>query len=660
MAKRQATEQITRDDFNENLQEHEEANGRPIKASSQVLSSRKILKPRSKLGGDQNGFASTPFKVQQSSFNFAQPSKPTNEKDNKIKALNDNFIQKINELNKSNTITNFTKIAEKYIAYFKEIENSDTTKSQKSQSLPPPKIEQIDEIQDAKSDVESEEEKKQVKIQGPTFSFNNSSTVTKSPFTFDPKKIAKINAPDSDESEDEVQIKGPTFQFNKEIKDNVFKLPTNSTSTSFFKPSTTEPQASQVNNTSTTFKFGAGTDQNSQEPSKSPFSFTSTSKQTDPEKPVSFGSTNSNSAFSFGTSQPTDSSKSVFSFSKPSTGSSETSKAFSFISPDATAKKEDAVKSSGFSFPKPTEQNNAFSFGETKKSVDAGSSTETSKDFSFKPAESNKPFSFGATSQPSEKAFSFGAKSTSANKDTESNNTPSNQSESTKPSTFTFPKFNESGQKDSTDKPSSLFGAKPSSNFSFTPASSTTTNSAFSFTSSNTNTTSAFNFKPSSNTLASNSNPFGGINNNKENQNTEESVEEHEVDTNFTPITQMNEKQDTPSGEENEETKYTIRAKLMEFNASDSTNPYVNKGLGDLKILHNKITGKSRILIRAEGSMRVLLNTLISKDISYDSIGNGNLIRVPVFENNKVVTYIIKVKTADDGKILLHTINESK
>lgn len=110
----------------------------------------------------------------------------------------------------------------------------------------------------------------------------------------------------------------------------------------------------------------------------------------------------------------------------------------------------------------------------------------------------------------------------------------------------------------------------------------------------------------------------------------DDKVEEHEVEGNFAPVVQMNEKQEIQSGEENEETKFTIRAKLMEFDASNSTNPYVNKGLGELKVLRNKETSKSRIIIRADGSLRVLLNTLLSKDISYSSMGNGSLVRIPV------------------------------
>ncbi|KAI5956614.1 hypothetical protein KGF54_001089 [Candida jiufengensis] len=683
MAKRQATEQITKDAFHGDFDENEDNGNLPVKASSQVLSTRKILKPRSKLGGDQNGTASpTPFKIQQNTFSFNPPTKPTrttNEKDYKIKALNENFIQKINELNKVNTITNFTKIAEKYIAYYKEIDvgkenqfQQSTFQSQQASqpSINPPKEIPIAESHNNKSESESEDDNKEIKIQGPTFTFNKSTT-TKSPFTFDPKKIAKINAPDSDESEDEVEIKGPTFNFNKEIKDNVFKFPTNSTnSTSFFNSNSTnsvnnqttttttfnfnstQPKPATTTTTTTPFNFGTN---NASSPgnnkptevessAKPVISFNSSSNTTEPNKPFTFGSTdNSNSAFSF-----TSSNKPTTAFAN---STNESNKGFSF---GATNKSTDATKDFSFgSVAKPTtvnEESNKPSTGFSFKPA------ETNKGFSFKPAETNKGFSFGSTNgaaidltkkndNPSDsaKGFSFGSSSSTIPKQDESNNGVS---------------FG------STDKQSSLFG---SNSYSSTPFSfgstSATTKPSFNFASkpaSNDTSTSSNNFSFGSN----NKNPFGGISSTTEASKEKDddataAEEEPEVVGNFTPVTQMNEKQEVQSGEENEEIKYTIRAKLLEFDANNS-DPYNNKGLGDLKILHNKTTDKSRILIRAEGSLRILLNTLISKDIKYDAMGNGSLIRVPVFENGKVVTYVIKVKTADDGKTLLNTINESK
>lgn len=101
----------------------------------------------------------------------------------------------------------------------------------------------------------------------------------------------------------------------------------------------------------------------------------------------------------------------------------------------------------------------------------------------------------------------------------------------------------------------------------------------------------------------------------------------------------------------------------MEYDSKNSENPYTNKGIGELKVLFNEQTKKSRILIRADGSLRVLLNTLILSSVKYDSIGNGSLIRVPTIDaddSSKIITYVIKVKTPQDGEQLLKCINELK
>ena len=140
--------------------------------------------------------------------------------------------------------------------------------------------------------------------------------------------------------------------------------------------------------------------------------------------------------------------------------------------------------------------------------------------------------------------------------------------------------------------------------------------------------------------------------------------EEEETGGNFTPIAKLsNEKIEQTNGEENEIVKFTIRSKLMEFDSNNKENPYINKGLGELKILYNEKTAKSRILIRSDGSLRILLNTLILKSINYESIGNGSLIRIPTIDPNdasKIITYVVKVKTAENGSELLKTINELK
>ncbi|KAI5962040.1 hypothetical protein KGF57_001485 [Candida theae] len=636
MTKRQATEQITREAFHEEVSDDDEQ--RPVQASSSVLATRKILKPRRKLGDGNGSTTKSTFSIPSTSsfqFNPSTKSAPTatplkaNDDANKIRALNLNFVNKINEFNKENAIADLTPIAEKYINYYKEIK-SGSAQGGPTSSAPAtaPASKNQDKIQEDQSSSDSEadekDQTKEVKVEGPKFTLTQkpSSSSSSSPFTFDPKKIAKLNAKDSDDSDDDVPIKGPTFNFNKPIQDSVFKLKGATDSGNNASSETNKPASSftfgQQSTPSTTgsaptsgFNFGAKPVENS------------TNVQ-------STSSTNTSGPFNFASSQaasgttPLQKPSSAFSFganTNQNSTSATTGSVFSGFGGDTN------------SSPKPS-----FNFGAKQENPSVGSENATNAVSGGTTSGINKQIESNTSKSP----FQFGASTTSESKGF---GTP-----------FSSNLFNQNKKStdgsDSGNKPVFAFGQK-------TGASATTpTNNLFGGT------------KPDT---APASNPFGGLgttgfqwgqkkDTGKEDEKVEaDKVEEHEVEGNFTPVAQMNEKKEVHSGEENEETKFTIRAKLMEFDSSNTSNPYINKGLGELKVLRNTDTSKSRIVIRADGSLRVLLNTLLSKDVSYSSMGNGSLVRIPVFSSdNKIETFVVKVKTADDGKELLKTIEELK
>ncbi|KAI5968028.1 hypothetical protein CANMA_002796 [Candida margitis] len=681
MAKRQATEQITREAFTGDASDDNEE--RPTQASSSVLAKRKILKPRGKLSEGNGSVKNSAFQMPSGSFQFnPQPTTSTfpnnvhpkaDDEANKIKALNENFINKISESNKANSIANFTPIAEKYISYYKEIQNGKHSQNATTIDIAQQKTD-ADKIEDDQSSSDSESDKKEgakdVKVEGPKFTIAQKPTSSSSPFTFDPKKIAKLNAKDSDESEDDVPIQGPIFNFNKPIQDNVFKFKGSSESksevdlssktdkgsstsvkpTSQFSFGSNQSQATPVGSTSGTFNFGAKpvetTNQADQkQDSTKSFSFNNPSNQ----------SSSTSGTFKFGSSQPAFGASS----DKPSTGFSFGAKPDQSSTPGLASSTGSAFSAFGTKPAGAASSSPALNFGTKQDDTGPSAGSEntansaasggaTSSGFlGFKPAgiqnKDSKPFQFGAStstfdnssSKPSSSPFNFiGNQNTSdaSQKAPESNKTG-----------FTFGQKAEEGSTGTT----------------------ALTSTANIFGNANAKATAP-------------SNPFGGLgstgfqwgktdntSNKEENKEQEkkddDKVEEHEVEGNFAPVVHMNEKKEVQSGEENEETKFTIRAKLMEFDSSNATNPYVNKGLGELKVLRNKETSKSRIIVRADGSLRVLLNTLLSKDVSYSSMGNGSLVRIPVFSSdNKIDTYVVKVKTADDGKELLKTIEDLK
>lgn len=805
MAKRVADEQITKDGMPNYSDGEPDA---PAIASSDVLSRRKILKPKGRLGSNTTGAGSNAFgainKPPQSIFSFggsgnnaasgitpsqpAQSSNPFNfankpesntvntasvDKDNKIKALNENFIQAITKLNVPNTIADFTPIAQKYIDYYKSILKNETfleiaSKEVKEPVQPPPtssfqfklsnasapsaaatvtpfsfkpsaqssesksngpvfsfnsnsqqqtttkpafsfntpassitgsttsapptfstepvsssvpneasKSEIKRELINLDSDSESESDKedsktKEVKVQGPKFTLTSNPTTKSSPFTFDPKKLTKKNAPDSDDLEDDVEIKGPTFQFNKPIQDSVFKLTSNSAdntskldekkeeevkSTPLFGATTQDKD--QATTLTGLFGFGQNKGGETKAPSLFGGSFGSNGNTTE-QKPVS--------TFSFGNSQnKTDSSANT------ETKKTETP-SFSFGTTNSSSKPLfGSLNNEGNAKP-------AFTFGSTtdKKDESASATATTTPSFSFgtqpnktdsaKEAQEDKPATslFGNSSdnanKPATTGFSFGAKTQE-----DKSEAPKFVFGSSKANPFTFGASNNQG--DSATTPSFnfgsnssnnafLFGSKPTGAFNFAQKQEDQKNET-----SSTVTTSSSSFGLTKPAFAF---PFGSEKpeDKPEEKKNEETVPEEETGGKFEPVAKLsNEQVDSKSGEENETAKFTIRSKLMEYDSKNSENPYTNKGIGELKVLFNEQTKKSRILIRADGSLRVLLNTLILSSVKYDSIGNGSLIRVPTIDaddSSKIITYVIKVKTPQDGEQLLKCINELK
>ena len=805
MAKRVADEQITKDGMPNYSDGEPDA---PAIASSDVLSRRKILKPKGRLGSNTTGAGSNAFgainKPPQSIFSFggsgnnaasgitpsqpAQSSNPFNfankpesntvntasvDKDNKIKALNENFIQAITKLNVPNTIADFTPIAQKYIDYYKSILKNETfleiaSKEVKEPVQPPPtssfqfkpsnvsapsaaatvtpfsfkpsaqssesksngpvfsfnsnsqqqtttkpafsfntpassitgsttsapptfstepvsssvpneasKSETKRELINLDSDSESESDKedsktKEVKVQGPKFTLTSNPTTKSSPFTFDPKKLAKKNAPDSDDLEDDVEIKGPTFQFNKPIQDSVFKLTSNSAdntskldekkeeevkSTPLFGATTQDKD--QATTLTGLFGFGQNKGGETKAPSLFGGSFGSNGNTTE-QKPVS--------TFSFGNSQNKTDSSANTETKKTATPS------FSFGTTNSSSKPLfGSLNNEGNAKP-------AFTFGSTtdKKDESASATATTTPSFSFgtqpnktdsaKEAQGDKPATslFGNSSdnanKPATTGFSFGAKTQE-----DKSEAPKFVFGSSKANPFTFGASNNQG--DSATTPSFnfgsnssndavLFGSKPTGAFNFAQKQEDQKNET-----SSTVTTSSSSFGLTKPAFAF---PFGSAKpeDGPEEKKNEETVPEEETGGKFEPVAKLsNEQVDSKSGEENETAKFTIRSKLMEYDSKNSENRYTNKGIGELKVLFNEQTKKSRILIRADGSLRVLLNTLILSSVKYDSIGNGSLIRVPTIDaddSSKIITYVIKVKTPQDGEQLLKCINELK
>ena len=92
---------------------------------------------------------------------------------------------------------------------------------------------------------------------------------------------------------------------------------------------------------------------------------------------------------------------------------------------------------------------------------------------------------------------------------------------------------------------------------------------------------------------------------------------EHEADhdgPHFEPIIPLPDKIDVKTGEEDEEVMFSHRAKLYRFVAEEKQ--WKERGVGDIKLLRNNLTGKMRVLMRREQVLKLCANHQITTDMT--------------------------------------------
>ncbi|KAL7881174.1 hypothetical protein AOLI_G00080220 [Acnodon oligacanthus] len=149
------------------------------------------------------------------------------------------------------------------------------------------------------------------------------------------------------------------------------------------------------------------------------------------------------------------------------------------------------------------------------------------------------------------------------------------------------------------------FGIKTSSGFSFTDVAQTKTN--------------LFGKPDQTHGFASVTKPGSGTGNKEENDEkcaeSDDSthVEEDEDGPHFEPIVPLPDKVDVKTGEEEEEEMFCNRAKLFRFEAE--TKEWKERGIGSIKILKHKTSGKFRVLMRREQVLKICANHYITADM---------------------------------------------
>ena len=110
---------------------------------------------------------------------------------------------------------------------------------------------------------------------------------------------------------------------------------------------------------------------------------------------------------------------------------------------------------------------------------------------------------------------------------------------------------------------------------------------------------------------------------------------ESETDTHFKPLVSLPEVA-VRTGEEDEEAIFTHRAKLYRFDSN--IKQWKERGVGDIKILCNKATSKTRILMRRDQILKLCCNHLITADMSV----------VPTAGSDKSLTWYTQCDYADE------------
>ncbi|MFT7817969.1 E3 SUMO-protein ligase RanBP2-like isoform X1 [Arapaima gigas] len=91
-------------------------------------------------------------------------------------------------------------------------------------------------------------------------------------------------------------------------------------------------------------------------------------------------------------------------------------------------------------------------------------------------------------------------------------------------------------------------------------------------------------------------------------------VEEDEDGPHFEPIVPLPDKVDVKTGEEEEEEIFCNRAKLFRFDTE--TKEWKERGIGSIKILRHRMSGKVRLLMRREQVLKICANHYITADMA--------------------------------------------
>ena len=111
-------------------------------------------------------------------------------------------------------------------------------------------------------------------------------------------------------------------------------------------------------------------------------------------------------------------------------------------------------------------------------------------------------------------------------------------------------------------------------------------------------------------------------------------------------------------GEEDEDVVFEVKGKAMVYDRPSSK--WDVKGVGFLRVLKNRDTGKTRMLMRQDPSGKILLNTGLAPQFKYDS-NQSKHVRLPFAnESGKIEGWMLRVGKDEDAKGLVGVLEANK
>ncbi|KAF4109509.1 hypothetical protein G5714_010582 [Onychostoma macrolepis] len=140
-------------------------------------------------------------------------------------------------------------------------------------------------------------------------------------------------------------------------------------------------------------------------------------------------------------------------------------------------------------------------------------------------------------------------------------------------------------------------------------------------------------------------------------------VEEDEDGPHFEPIVPLPDKVDVKTGEEEEEEMFCKRAKLFRFDSE--AKEWKERGIGSIKILKHKTSGKVRLLMRREQVLKICANHYITADMALKPNAGSDKSWVwyamdYADEMPKTEQLAIRFKTAEDAALFKVKFEEAQ